>query len=141
MNNPFFSKITDGVAEPALPAYRALADSGCATVEELVAAGFVQVEQPPYPTTGKRYQPGVPTQVDDVYVGVWDEQEVSVGELRRLAFEMKTARNQMLKNCDWTQAEDAPVDRAAWAAYRQALRDVPEQEGFPSLVQWPQQPE
>lgn len=29
----------------------------------------------------------------------------------------------------------------AWAAYRQALRDVPEQEGFPWNVQWPEQPE
>ena len=27
-----------------------------------------------------------------------------------------------------------------WAEYRQALRDVPEQEGFPFNVTWPQEP-
>lgn len=30
-----------------------------------------------------------------------------------------------LKNTDWTQLPDAPVDKVAWAKYRQALRDFP----------------
>jgi len=34
-------------------------------------------------------------------------------------------RNRLLAESDWTQLEDAPVDRQAWAAYRQALRDFP----------------
>lgn len=34
-------------------------------------------------------------------------------------------RNRLLAESDWTQVADAPVDRAAWAAYRQALRDFP----------------
>ena len=38
---------------------------------------------------------------------------------------MRHRRNQLLADSDWTQTNDAPVDREAWAAYRQALRDFP----------------
>lgn len=50
-------------------------------------------------------------------------------------------RNALLSQCDWTQVADAPVDQAAWAAYRQSLRDVPQQGGFPYNVTWPTEPE
>lgn len=49
-------------------------------------------------------------------------------------------RNKRLTDCDWTQLPDAPVDSAAWATYRQALRDVPSQVGFPWDVTWPEVP-
>lgn len=49
-------------------------------------------------------------------------------------------RNKRLSDCDWTQVADAPVDKNAWAMYRQALRDVTAQEGFPWNVQWPEKP-
>lgn len=54
---------------------------------------------------------------------------------------VRSQRNQNLKDSDWTQVDDAPVDKAAWATYRQALRDVPTQSGFPWSVTWPAQPE
>ena len=38
---------------------------------------------------------------------------------------MRLERNRLLAASDWTQVADAPVDRAAWATYRQALRDIP----------------
>jgi hypothetical protein len=41
----------------------------------------------------------------------------------------------------WTQVADAPVDQAAWTTYRQALRDVPDQAGFPADIKWPVAPE
>jgi hypothetical protein len=47
----------------------------------------------------------------------------------------------LLLASDWTQVADAPVDQEAWALYRQALRDVPEQVGFPGVVEWPVEPE
>ena len=50
-------------------------------------------------------------------------------------------RNRLLYECDWTQVADAPVDQAAWAAYRQELRDVTSQETFPSEVTWPVPPQ
>jgi len=34
-------------------------------------------------------------------------------------------RDVQLTRTDWTQVADAPVDALAWAAYRQALRDLP----------------
>lgn len=56
------------------------------------------------------------------------------------AAEIRKERNKRLSDSDWTQVEDAPVDKAAWAAYRQQLRDITAQDGFPYDVQWPQSP-
>lgn len=53
---------------------------------------------------------------------------------------VRATRTQKLSECDWTQLADAPVDKAVWATYRQALRDVPTQAGFPWTVQWPDKP-
>ena len=53
---------------------------------------------------------------------------------------VRQQRTDKLKDSDWTQVADAPVDQAAWAAYRQALRDITSQEGFPWTVEWPEQP-
>ena len=38
---------------------------------------------------------------------------------------MRLHRDRLLKESDWTQVADAPVDQQAWATYRQALRDFP----------------
>lgn len=54
---------------------------------------------------------------------------------------VREQRNQKLKDSDWTQLIDAPVDRQAWLVYRQELRDISAQAGFPWDVQWPVQPE
>ena len=49
-------------------------------------------------------------------------------------------RNDELSRTDWTQLEDSPVDKAAWAAYRQALRDLPAQGGTADTAVFPTQP-
>jgi hypothetical protein len=55
--------------------------------------------------------------------------------------EVRAERARRLSESDWTQLPDAPPAlRAAWAAYRQALRDVPQQPGFPVNVTWPSPP-
>jgi hypothetical protein len=54
---------------------------------------------------------------------------------------VRATRGEKLKDTDWTQVADAPVDQAVWATYRQALRDVTAQAGFPWTVTWPTQPE
>ena len=56
------------------------------------------------------------------------------------AAEVRAQRNSLLSASDWTQLADAPVDVQAWATYRQALRDMPDQEGFPWSVEWPEKP-
>ena len=57
------------------------------------------------------------------------------------ASQMRLNRNRLLAECDWTQVIDSPVDQTVWATYRQALRDVTAQEGFPWTITWPEQPE
>jgi len=53
---------------------------------------------------------------------------------------VRASRDEKLKDCDWTQVADAPVDKAVWATYRQALRDVTTQTGFPWTITWPDEP-
>ena len=57
------------------------------------------------------------------------------------AEQARANRDRLLDISDWTQLQDAPVDQATWAVYRQALRDVPQQAGFPHDVVWPTKPE
>ena len=53
----------------------------------------------------------------------------------------RSDRNLYLKNSDWTQLPDVPEEiKAQWAVYRQALRDLPETEGFPFNVVFPTPP-
>jgi hypothetical protein len=54
---------------------------------------------------------------------------------------IRAERDQLLAASDWTQVADAPVDQSAWAAYRQALREIPQQDGFPYDVIWPTVPQ
>ena len=54
---------------------------------------------------------------------------------------IRSQRNALLSESDWTQVPDAPVDQAAWKTYRQALRDITSQQGFPHEVTWPTKPE
>jgi len=58
----------------------------------------------------------------------------------RLPQSIREQRNSLLASCDWTQISDATVDKQAWATYRQALRDITAQAGFPTNVQWPTKP-
>lgn len=61
----------------------------------------------------------------------------------QLAVVARTSRDLLLKETDWTQLPDAALDqleKAAWVAYRQALRDVPQQNDFPNNIVWPISP-
>ncbi len=53
---------------------------------------------------------------------------------------VRVLRTEKLKECDWTQVIDAPVNQEEWATYRQALRDITTQEGFPTTIVWPDKP-
>ena len=54
---------------------------------------------------------------------------------------IREQRNKLLSESDWTQLADAPVDAVIWSDYRQALRNVTKQAGFPWIIDWPTQPE
>jgi hypothetical protein len=50
-------------------------------------------------------------------------------------------RDSLLRACDWTALPDvSEATRAAWTAYRQALRDVTSQPNFPQSIDWPAAP-
>ena len=82
-------------------------------------------EQPPYPAT-----------FDDATLQwVWNE-AASWADRRR-------KRDAKLAACDWTQIPDAPLstaEKAAWATYRQALRDLPSNTTDPRTPTWPALP-
>jgi len=72
----------------------------------------------------------------------WDAKEAAwdAGADSRKGAEIRAERNAKLAVTDWTQITDATVDKTAWAIYRQALRDVPAQAGFPWTITWPDAP-
>ena len=56
------------------------------------------------------------------------------------AANVRRSRTEMLNDCDWTQIADSTADKTAWATYRQSLRDITDQAGFPWTVTWPDAP-
>ena len=70
-----------------------------------------------------------------------DEAEYKARKDAERAVVVRQERSTKLKECDWTQTADSPVNKETWATYRQSLRDVPSQEGFPWTITWPTQPE
>lgn len=78
------------------------------------------------------------------WIQQWSVENLSQEEISAMteaqASVIRNDRNARLAACDWTQLADAPVDGAAWAAYRQELRDIPSQAGFPWNVIWPVEP-
>lgn len=74
----------------------------------------------------------------------WDNSTESWLLSDRFFLDVRTERNKLLASSDWTQLPDAPLNdeqKKAWAEYRQALRDLPESNLTPDLIQWPQPPE
>ena len=56
---------------------------------------------------------------------------------------IRSERNARLAACDWTQLADSPLDpdgKLAWQLYRETLRMIPQQTGFPFNVEWPPAP-
>jgi len=66
-------------------------------------------------------------------------------ELERLkqseASNIRLIRDELLKQSDWTQFDDSPVDKNLYTTYRQNLRDITKQESFPLSVMWPNKPD
>jgi len=59
------------------------------------------------------------------------------------AAEVRLKRDRLLAESDWTQLADSPLDETgglAWKEYRTELRNLPQQSGFPSTIQWPGEP-
>lgn len=92
----------------------------------------------------QRLAPGMVAYMDDTYDSIrWrtdtpptrnDVETLAASVVIELKADAKRAeRNKLLAACDWTQVADAPVDRAAWATYRQQLRDLPDNPNWPEI--------
>lgn len=57
-----------------------------------------------------------------------------------IAQQVRQQRDRLLTECDWRSLPDAPGDRDAWIEYRQKLRDMTDQQGFPEIFDWPTPP-
>lgn len=68
--------------------------------------------------------------------GAWVERQ----PVAQLAEEARDKRNALLTASDYTQLADSPRDKQSWAVYRQALRDITGQVGFPETIVWPVAP-
>jgi len=72
-----------------------------------------------------------------------EEAQAAIDAANDLIAETRDDRTKRLAASDWTQFSDAPLtaaQKAAWAVYRQLLRDVTKQAGFPASVTWPPVP-
>jgi hypothetical protein len=64
-------------------------------------------------------------------------------DIRRITNDVLTKRRNFLVNTDWTQLPNNPLStekQTAWAVYRQELRDITNQSGYPLNVTWPTKP-
>ena len=62
---------------------------------------------------------------------------------RKVGGLVRGKRTALLSDCDWTEMPGSPLSdakKAEWATYRQELRDITTQSGFPNTVTWPTKP-
>ena len=112
----------------------------------LARFGVVRVASTPRPADDHTKNFSVTAeQVGNAWVEKWVATNVSAEEVANRtanqATNVRAERDRLLAQSDWTQIADAPVDSTVWSVYRQSLRDVPSQAGFPWEVTWPTQPE
>lgn len=86
--------------------------------------------------------PSPPSSYHDFDPAVWEwrDRRSSQQLADAAAAQARVERDALLQSCDWAMLPDSPTDKAAWQAYRQALRDISTQEGFPHRIEWPERP-
>ncbi len=105
-----------------------------ATLANYSVFPVTEVAAPVVDPLTQRHEQTTPAQVDGKWTQAW--QVIDLPE-EKAAANVRAKRNQLLTDSDWTQLSDSPVDKTAWATYRDALRNIPQQAGFPFNVTWP----
>lgn len=95
--------------------------------------------------SGKKIEESLPVLVNGKYhrkyvlVNISNEENLQLTASK--AMEVRMKRDQLLAKSDWTQFKDISESVSTlWAPYRQALRDITDQPGFPFNIVWPQDP-
>lgn len=107
--------------------------------EMLVEHEVYKVTDIPAPTYDSKTQrlTNSPHHVNGAWLQVWNVENLPDDQASN---NVRSERNSRLADCDWTQLPDAPVDTTVWATYRQELRDITLQDGFPYEITWPEKP-
>ena len=71
----------------------------------------------------------------DAEIAAW-----AAGADDRAASDAREKRNDLLAATDWTAMADAPTQATAMTTYRQELRDITSQSGWPTTIIWPTAP-
>ena len=103
---------------------------------------------PPPPEFDKNVERAIedsPKNIDGKWYSSWKIEKLSNEELlianATAESYIKTTRNELLAKSDWTQMPDVNItNKEDWAIYRQALRDITIQTGYPFNVEWPIEP-
>jgi len=102
----------------------------------LIPAGCVETAPPTIADSQLAKWSGTEWVVEDIPVVESDPEPEPVA----IEVSARSERDGLLLTSDWTQVDDSPVDKSAWVIYRQLLRDIPSQEGFPNTITWPTKP-
>lgn len=117
------------------------------TDEMLASWDMYPVTKTDQPTSDhtKNIVEGTPVLVDGVWKQVWNVVDATSDEIAKhveqASSNIRADRDDLLSQSDWRviKAQETGVDMsAAWVKYRQALRDVPSQSGFPTNITWPE---
>lgn len=104
-------------------------------IKPVTVADYTQVS---YNPEIEQVKPNLSQDVDGTYHVNWTVERIPE---EIVAANQRKKRNELLVSSDWTRLDDAPVNKTAWATYRQKLRDISKQSGFPWDVKWPTKPE
>tara|TARA_E500000318_G_C3481111_1_gene180473 strand:- start:203 stop:631 length:429 start_codon:yes stop_codon:yes gene_type:complete len=110
-------------------------------INENALAGFnvypvTPIAAPEFDSRTHRVIQGVEL-VDGKWTQKWTLQDLPE---EQASANIRAERNRRLINSDWTQLSDSSVDSTVWLDYRQALRDITNQAGFPWNINWPTKP-
>jgi hypothetical protein len=106
---------------------------------------FVELEEvPEYDILSSRLEVATPTLVEDTWIASWNIVDLTDDEKQSIVdskiVEVQNKRYKLLVESDWTVLPDAQTDKEAWTTYRQVLRDITLQSGYPLNVNWPEKP-
>lgn len=116
---------------------------------QLSSYGVVEVEEIPAPQIDnltEKITETTPVLVEGVWTQQWIVESLPETEQQQniegQKISVRLERNRLLEESDWTQNRDVVLSNDSdWLLYRQALRDITLQEGFPHNIIWPEIPQ
>jgi len=137
---PTWGQTTDEILEAlgADPVFEGPQASGGTVYQYSQRDGVEQIE-------GKWYTKYIlgPVFVDGETTAAEQESAYKAQKDAEFAANARARRDTLLSECDWVVIKSLESGKAIpseWAAYRQALRDLPQQAGFPTSITWPVKP-